>query len=563
MLPVKWVIVTVIGLLGVATLSLCIFLIIRHQRAKLYEELMDDTDDGFATCALEAGLLTKERARRICSKNSKHVCVQLNHYYPEPWALNLDHQFRTDLARTEPLIPKKIWRSVPENWAQVCQSPATETAALMTDWTQTCMTPTEQRAYITTNFQFQPNLIQLVEQIKSPQTLANLWRLLVAYKEGGLVLDGNMALVARPLLERNTAMLYVTRAPNQDDTEHLFDKGAMRHDLFLVSPKHPAILTAITQVCANLTNLQVHEDWRFMRLYRTNPELQEHRISCTTGSIPFSYHVLSNPSVTITGPNLGGAVVCKPDWGALACQTSEPSRVMTHAEYKEEEEYKVPAILHLSWISKDKVPQKVWDHLDTVVPSHYDIRFYSDQECSQYILDKYGPHVHKLYLDTPLGAHRADTFRYAILYHEGGVWMDIKTCPNVSIDKMFDRSVDFTTALTPTTGIVYQGVLSAAPRLAMLHECFFDSLRYGTVLTRLGRGYTANLDFMTQLLRRNATDSTIHIGYNPGTRFNFKLLNERVRAGGTDRYGVDSQTYDEHDVHVAKTRYDDFPWKNM
>jgi hypothetical protein len=536
--PVRWTIIGIIFTLGVSAAILCLYWIVETRRRHAHRSYLGHQDANFSTCALEAGLLTRERAAQCgCAPNES--CVDLSRYFPEKTSLS--SLPRPQLVATAP-VPKKIWQTVDTG-----ATPGPTRAG----WIWTRADPAAQRESLDRLFAQEPAWKQLVKNIVCQESLANVWRLAMGYVEGGLVLTKNMIVTEEPVFE--PGLLHLARAPNSAETTHLFGKGAVRHDLFAVHPRHPAVFDALGQALANLGTLRDHEDQRFLRLYRQRPDSAEHRRDCATGDVPFSYQIynqLETVIATTISPALTRVVVSQP---TRQTKKTSPTILRTHSE-------RVPAIVHLSWKSRDKVPQKIWDHLATVIPDEYEVNFYSNDDCERYILDKYGQHVLDLYQSIPKGAHRADAFRYAILYHKGGIWLDIKTLPKIPIDQIFNRSVDFTTALTPSTGLVYQGVLSAVPKLAMLHQCFFDSLKYGTAATRLSRGYIGNLVFMTNLLKRNALAPDLRLGFNLGERFNFELLEERVRNGGTDRYGLDSQLYNGKGVHVAKTRDDDFPW---
>lgn len=51
--------------------------------------------------------------------------------------------------------------------------------------------------------------------------------------------------------------------------------------------------------------------------------------------------------------------------------------------------------------------------------------FYDDERVAQFIYDEYGADIFTLYQRINIGAAKADFFRYAILYKQGGVYLDI------------------------------------------------------------------------------------------------------------------------------------------
>jgi len=55
----------------------------------------------------------------------------------------------------------------------------------------------------------------------------------------------------------------------------------------------------------------------------------------------------------------------------------------------------------------------------------YEYQFYDDQRISEFIMNEYGQEIFALYSRISIGAAKADFFRYAILFKNGGVYLDI------------------------------------------------------------------------------------------------------------------------------------------
>lgn len=77
-------------------------------------------------------------------------------------------------------------------------------------------------------------------------------------------------------------------------------------------------------------------------------------------------------------------------------------------------------------ITKDANPQ--WEH-----------NFYDDHDCRKYIKDLYGNSVLSLWntINPKYGAVKADLFRYLVIYEEGGVYLDIKSCAIKDLNRVF------------------------------------------------------------------------------------------------------------------------------
>ena len=95
-----------------------------------------------------------------------------------------------------------------------------------------------------------------------------------------------------------------------------------------------------------------------------------------------------------------------------------------------------PQKLFLTYRSSRDVPEKVWNNLARYAPN-YQISFFDDKEADAYIRTNFPPAYINRYRAFRLGAHRADFFRYLVLFREGGLYFDIKIVPVVNVDTAF------------------------------------------------------------------------------------------------------------------------------
>jgi hypothetical protein len=211
----------------------------------------------------------------------------------------------------------------------------------------------------------------------------------------------------------------------------------------------------------------------------------------------------------------------------------------------------IPFVLHQTY--NDYVPPKVEENIATYAPQ-YTRKLYRDNDCIAF-LDRHLPQYTATFRQLRLGAHKADLFRYAVLYVEGGVYLDIKThllVPLVDVVDMGAAAV--TTALSIIGRTVYQGVLAAPPGLPCL-------LRLMDLIRRRSnpRDYLQYTRDMYRVLRR------VHPRMNPGISsvhqpFGLRLLKEvSVPHEPTDRYGLSCYLL-WNGRRVIQTRYTDFPW---
>ena len=504
----------------------------------------------------------------------------LSDYYPVPAQLSYAGLVApSELGK----IPKIIWRTAADqSWQVNCRSAYDKTAQTNPGWEQRVMTNNDVMHYIRTAYASVQPIIDVAERIQLGVMLADLWRLLIIFDQGGLYLDLKCPAV-QPIehtLSLLTHKAYVCQWWKAYRPQaHLFKGGEFVNWAIMAPPRNPAIWAAICQVVANLQACQVHEDHRFMlvgEIYHATT-LMKSRVLCTTGPIAFTHAVRTQPDAAeVVAANLNGVVRYKPP-NIKEMMHTQPNHYSTYTRrfLKTMQPHEcVPRILHISWKTRERVPQKVWQNISMFVPPNFDVRFYSDQDCAEYMSkqDKTGE-IGSAYAAISNSAHRADAFRYAVLYEYGGVWLDIKTVLLRPLELFLDFTVEFTSVVTrskivPSNGMVYQGVLACAPRMAIMSQCFADSLKYSNAVHT--RDYLSNLRFLTTHLQQQlVTNQHRQIdlakpapGRNQGVRFDFDLGVEDVQPGtktDKDRYGVDSNIYF-NNIKVIKTRYNDFPW---
>lgn len=64
----------------------------------------------------------------------------------------------------------------------------------------------------------------------------------------------------------------------------------------------------------------------------------------------------------------------------------------------------------------------------------YAYEFYDDERIDSFLLKEYGQEVFASYKRLNIGAAKADFFRYAVLYKKGGIYVDIDSGINSSLD---------------------------------------------------------------------------------------------------------------------------------
>ena len=102
----------------------------------------------------------------------------------------------------------------------------------------------------------------------------------------------------------------------------------------------------------------------------------------------------------------------------------------------------IPKIIHQTFKSS-KLPFLTRWHISRFRKKNaaYAYEFYDDARINVFLQHEFGPEVFELYSRLNIGAAKADFFRYAVLYKKGGIYVDIDSGINSSLDD-FIRAED-------------------------------------------------------------------------------------------------------------------------
>ncbi|RAJ25573.1 glycosyltransferase family 32 protein [Pedobacter cryoconitis] len=96
----------------------------------------------------------------------------------------------------------------------------------------------------------------------------------------------------------------------------------------------------------------------------------------------------------------------------------------------------IPKIIHQTF-KTSKLPLLTRWHISRFRKKNqdYSYEFYDDQRIEAFLTQEYGAEVLSLYKKINIGAAKADFFRYAVLYKKGGVYVDIDSGINGSLNQ--------------------------------------------------------------------------------------------------------------------------------
>jgi hypothetical protein len=250
--------------------------------------------------------------------------------------------------------------------------------------------------------------------------------------------------------------------------------------------------------------------------------------------------------------------------------------------------------LHVTHVNKTSVPPKVWAMWQTFAPE-YTVMFYDDAAARQ-MVQQYDQHQRAMgrvlaAYDRLVGAHRADLFRYCVLYERGGVYTDVKTRLLCALDEWIDPK-RITSILSYHAKTVHQGVIAAPPHEPMFLHLIKEICAYVENASKIQRGPTVavipHLLFTSQFYEAvlhdlGETHARVPIGESTGHDASYCFLQEHctplqgertssehaafletcICDDGRDRYGRCCVAKNKTGKAILQIRWADFPWKTQ
>lgn len=122
-----------------------------------------------------------------------------------------------------------------------------------------------------------------------------------------------------------------------------------------------------------------------------------------------------------------------------------------------------------------KQPQYVIDMLKIHAPD-WEYKHFTDKEIIQYFINHpipEFPNIINRFWKIKRGEHKADLFRYYILYNEGGVYIDSDAMLRKNLDNIA-KEYEYFSVNSYLEGTVFQGFLGAMPRNQIIYKALKD-----------------------------------------------------------------------------------------
>ncbi|KAJ6241063.1 inositol phosphoceramide mannosyltransferase 1 [Anaeramoeba flamelloides] len=226
--------------------------------------------------------------------------------------------------------------------------------------------------------------------------------------------------------------------------------------------------------------------------------------------------------------------------------------------------FEIPKILFQTYYAKSKIPQKVYENIAKYAPGYKHV-IYDDEEGLAFLEKHFDKNVVQAYRKLNMGAHKADLLRYAFLYINGGVYLDIKTELVEPISETLGQN-SILTGLSIFDGTFMTGFIATYEK----NQLFYDLVEYIGNLQLPLNDYLHLVSIFYQKTNCLVKDNIIQIGkienpYYPKSPYYFYkekcTSSENDCYDGLDRYGRCCWFIDEFGKNRIKVRYADYPWK--
>lgn len=222
----------------------------------------------------------------------------------------------------------------------------------------------------------------------------------------------------------------------------------------------------------------------------------------------------------------------------------------------------IPKVVYMTYHDIDGIPSRRLENIRKNCEG-YRIEIHGDQSCEDFLYTYYGPDAMQLFREIKIGAHKADFWRYCMLYAKGGYYFDIKTNFKKHIGDVFkiSREREWFTVLCDKNypSCIYNGIIITPPKNPIL----WDALRY--FYTHINPSYLSHVHHFFKLLDENCPE-TPSIGSNTQKNgWQCTILTEKCTPCGIEQEkcskhkGQNCRILDQSGRDVANVQ-PDFPW---
>ena len=226
----------------------------------------------------------------------------------------------------------------------------------------------------------------------------------------------------------------------------------------------------------------------------------------------------------------------------------------------------IPLVIIQTYSSKKQIPKKIFENIKKFAPE-FEHLIFDDKDCIGFLHKYYNDNYVKVFHSFPIGAHKADFFRYCYLYKLGGCYLDIKTeliCPLYEI--IANKNKIITVLSQVSQNSIYQGILCSPPNITIFDNVIQEMIRISE--NKISHDYLYFTWHFYKVLSIFLNKTNLQIGENKNENKSNNTSSYIFREyctsnpsdcyDGLDKYGLCCFVLDSENKKTFKTRYSDF-----
>lgn len=245
-------------------------------------------------------------------------------------------------------------------------------------------------------------------------------------------------------------------------------------------------------------------------------------------------------------------LVCAVYQTLFTCNTSASLITLQHVKKNEKSPDYIPRIIHRTW-KDDRIPKKWEDAYDHCQGTHQDYKsmFWTDLKARNFINEEY-PWFLSTFDGYSYPIQRADAIRYFVLFHYGGIYMDLDVgCQAKSI--RLDALLKYPAVIPKTKPIGYSNDVLASTQ----HHDFYKTLILN--LKRWDHWYI--FPYLTVFFSTGPMYLNIQYWFYKGTDPIWVLSPELYSEGSLRIFNhLEGSTWHNWDAYVIKFTYKVIGW---
>jgi len=344
--------------------------------------------------------------------------------------------------------------------------------ALGSDWRQIIYTNKQVIEFIEIEFGVDHKITKAYNLInpKYGAARADLFRLLIIYKKGGLYLDIKSSVI-NPLPPIPPGKdIWVSSWDGMDNPPHvhLFPTTGEYQNWYIYGRKgSPILLDAIERIVSNIYELHLNP---YSGLRLLHPEYSEEATSAkflvisTTGPIAFTVAVMnSKHNNTLYYDNsINNSLIYSQHYSPIG-----PMHYSYQTEpliYNKTTTMSIPRVVYMIHDDLTSLPETVLTNIKTFC-SGYKVKIYDYDRCRDFLRTYYGNDAISIFDNMKLPAHKAHFFKLCVLYIFGGYYFDINNVNfQVHLDDILDDTIDAWYGVADKSGkTILDGGMIATP----------------------------------------------------------------------------------------------------